>query len=84
MKLIISYLANIFIIGLFLYSKLLPFKDKLNNQYKAIFNFFNNVFAPLLVFLKRYINPFQVGQSLAIDMTQIVLLMLLLLIVNTF
>jgi uncharacterized protein YggT (Ycf19 family) len=84
MRILISYLANIFIIGLFLYSKLLPYKDKLNNQYKGIFNFFNTLFNPILNFLKRFINPFQVGHGLAVDMTQIILLILLLIIANTF
>ena len=76
------FLLRIFIyvlvVGLFLYSKLLPYKDKLNNQYKGIFNFFNTIFSPILNFLKKYIKPFQVGQGLAVDMTQIVLLVLLL------
>ena len=82
MRIILSYIANIFIVGLFLYSKLLPYKDKLNNRYKGIFNFFNGVFSPVLNFLKRYIKPFEVGQGLSIDMTQIVLLLLLLIILN--
>lgn len=80
---ILYILINIFIVGLFLYSKLLPYKDKLNNRYKGIFNFFNNVFSPVLNFLKKYIKPFQVGQGLAVDMTQIVLLILFLIILNT-
>jgi hypothetical protein len=84
MRIILLYIANIFIIGLFLYSKLLPYKDKLNNQYKGIFNFFNAVFSPILNFLKSFIKPFQVGQGLSVDMTQIVLLILFLLIANTF
>ena len=84
MRTILSYIANIFIVGLFLYSKLLPYKDKLNNQFKGIFNFFNAVFSPILNFLKRFIKPFQVGQGLSVDMTQIVLLILFLLIANTF
>jgi uncharacterized protein YggT (Ycf19 family) len=84
MRIVLSYLANIFIIGLFLYSKLLPYKDRLNNQYKGIFNFFNTVFAPILNFLQRFIKPFQVGQGLSVDMTQIILLVLFLIIVNAF
>ena len=84
MRIILSYIANVFIVGLFLYSKLLPYKDKLNNRYKGIFNFFNSVFSPVLNFLKRYIKPFEVGQGLSVDMTQIVLLLLLLLITNYF
>lgn len=83
MKAVVPYIANILIIGLFLYAKLLPHKDKLNNQYKGVFNFFNNIFTPVLNFLRRFIRPFQVGQGLAIDMTQIVLLLLFLLIANS-
>jgi hypothetical protein len=82
MRVIISYLANILIVGLFLYSKLLPYENKLNNQYKGIFNFFNTVFAPIFNFLKGFINPFQVGQGLSVDMTQIVLLVVLLIVLN--
>jgi hypothetical protein len=79
-----SIIANVLILGLFLYSKLLPYKDKLNNQYRGIFNFFNAVFAPILSLLKRFIKPFQVGQGLLIDMTQIVLLVLLIMFLNIF
>lgn len=82
MRSIISYVANIFIIGLFLYAKLLPYKDKLNNQYKGIFNFFNSVFSPVLNFFKRYIKPFEVGQGLSVDLTQIVLLLIFLILLN--
>jgi hypothetical protein len=75
-------MSNVLIIGLFLYSKLLPHKDKLNTQYKSIFNFFNTFFDPILNFLKRLINPFQIGQGLSIDMTQIILLVALIIISN--
>lgn len=82
------YLFKIFIcvliVGLFLYSKLLPYKDRLNNKYKKLFNFFNSIFNPVLNFLKSVVKPFQVGQSLSVDMTQIVLLILLLLLINLF
>lgn len=82
MRSIIPYIVNIFIVGLFLYSKLQPYKDRLSNRYKGIFNFFNNVFSPVLNFLKKFFKPFQVGQGLAVDMTQIVLLILLLISLN--
>ncbi len=75
---------NILIIGLFLYSKLLPYKDKLNPQYKKIFDFFNSIFSPIFNFLKNMVKPFQVGTGLAIDMSQIVLLIFLLLFLNLF
>nr|WP_231424894.1 YggT family protein [Pedobacter sp. Leaf250] len=77
-------LINVLIVGLFLYSKLLPYKDKLNSKYKSAFNFFQGIFQPVLNFLQTIIKPFQVGQGLAVDMTQIVLLIVLLLLNNYF
>jgi len=84
MYLLIKIFINILVIGLFLFSKLLPYKDKLNKQYKGIFNFFNSIFSPILNFLKTYVKPFQVGQGLAVDMTQIILLILFLILSNFF
>jgi hypothetical protein len=79
---IIKFFIQILIIGLFLYSKLLPYKDKLNPQYRSIFDFFNSIFSPLLNSLKTIIKPFQVGFGLAVDMTQIVLLIIFLMLLN--
>ncbi|CAA9201322.1 hypothetical protein FLA105534_03534 [Flavobacterium bizetiae] len=80
------YFAKIFIqiliVGLFLYSKLLPYKDKLNPQYRSIFDFFNSIFSPIFNFLKTMIKPFQVGVGLAVDMTQILLLVIFLMLLN--
>ena len=79
---IIPILLNILIVGLFLYSKLLPHKDKLNPQYKKIFDFFNSIFSPIFNFLKSIIKPFQVGIGLSVDMTQIALLIIFLMLLN--
>lgn len=80
---IITIIANILILGLFIYSKLLPHKGKLSNRYRSVFNFFNNIFSPIFNFLKKFFKPKEVGQMIAIDLTQVVLLIILLLIVNT-
>lgn len=80
--LLFKIFINILIIGLFLYSKLLPYKDRLGGQFKGYFNFFNKIFTPLLNAMKSVVKPFQVGQGLSVDMTQIVLLILLLLVNN--
>jgi hypothetical protein len=84
MTIIIPIFINILIVGLFLYSKLLPHKDKLNPQYKRIFEFFNSIFSPVFNFLKKRIKPFQVGVGLSVDMTQIVLLIIFLIFLNFF
>ena len=81
---LVPIIINIFIIGLFLYSKLLPYKDKLNPQYKKIFDFFNRIFSPIFIFLKNIVKPFQVGLGLSVDMSQIVLLIIFLLLLNLF
>lgn len=79
---LLHILLNVLIVGLFLYSKLLPYKDRLNSQYKNIFNFFSKVFEPIFNLLKGVFKPFQVGNGLAVDMTQIVLLIILLVLNN--
>ena len=79
---LIKIFIQILIIGLFLYSKLLPYKDKLNPQYRSIFDFFNSIFSPIFNSLKTMIKPFQVGVGLAVDMTQIVLLIIFLMLLN--
>lgn len=81
---LIPILINILIIGLFLYSKLLPYKDKLNPQYKKIFDFFNRIFSPIFNFLKKITKPFQVGVGLSVDMSQILLLIVFLMLLNFF
>ncbi|CAA9201662.1 hypothetical protein FLACOL7796_03876 [Flavobacterium collinsii] len=78
----IKIFIQILIVGLFLYSKLLPYKDKLNPQYRSIFDFFNSIFSPLFNSLKTMIKPFQVGAGLAVDMTQILLLVIFLMLLN--
>lgn len=80
----IKIFIQILIVGLFLYSKLLPYKDKLTSQNKAIFDFFNSIFSPIFNFLKPMIKPFQVGVGLSVDMTQIVLLIIFLMLLNFF
>lgn len=82
MKVLFILILNAFVIGLFLYSKLLPHKANLNSKYNGVFNFFNSVFTPILNFLKKFIKPFQVGQGLSVDMTQVVLLILFLILLN--
>lgn len=76
---LIPILISILILGLFLYSKLLPYKDKLNPQYRNVFDFFNSIFTPFLNFLKNIVKPFNVGIGLSVDMSQIILLLLFLL-----
>lgn len=75
---------TLLIIGLFLYSKLLPYKDKLLGNYKNYFNFFDRIFFPIFKFLKARIKPFQVGQGLSVDMSQIIVLIILLILFNMF
>lgn len=80
MKVMLILLLNVFIVGLFLFSKLTPYKDKLTGNYLKIFVIFESVFNPILSFLRRFIKPTQVGTGVAVDMSQIILLLILLLI----
>jgi len=82
MNLIVYILANVLIIGLFLYSKLTPYKDQLTGNYKKTFVFFDKLFTPILSFIKTLVKPLQVGNGIAVDMSQIILLFLILLIIK--
>jgi len=79
MRLLLYILINVLIVGLFLYSKLTPYKNRLTGKYLKTFNFFEGIFNPLLNFLKKIAKPAQVGNGIAVDMSQIILLFLLLL-----
>jgi hypothetical protein len=81
---IIAILINILIVGVFFYSKLLPYKDKLTPEYKKTFDFFNRIFSPILKLLKNVFKPLQVGLGLSVDMTQVVFLIFLLFALNFF
>lgn len=82
MRLLLYLSLNMLIVGLFLYSKLSPHKDRLTGKYLRIFNFFDSIFKPILAMLRPLAPPAQVGTGLAVDMSQIVLIILLLIVLK--
>jgi len=84
MHYLLFILINILIIGLFIYSKLTPYKDRLTGNYQKAFFFFDRLFTPILTVLKKIAKPMQVGTGIAVDMSQIILLILLLIILKIF
>ncbi|MDR1055208.1 MAG: YggT family protein [Prevotellaceae bacterium] len=77
---LINIIILLAIIALFVYSKLTPHKDRLSSQYRKIFDICDKIFNPVLNFFRKIAKPLQVGSGIAVDMSQIILLMLLLLI----
>ena len=75
---LIHLLLSILLIGLFLFSKLTPYSDRLNPKYKSIYSFFETLFNPILKALRSIIKPVIVGQNLSVDISQVVLFILLL------
>jgi hypothetical protein len=71
-------LTKILIVALFLYSKLTPHKNLLDLKYKKIYNAFDLFFKPILAFLGKLFKPFKVGHGLSVDITQIILIIILL------
>lgn len=82
MREVFPIIISVFIVGLFLYSKLLPFKNKLLPNYRKVFNFFESIFEPIINFLRNVIKPVKVGLGLSVDMSQVTLLVILLIILN--
>jgi uncharacterized membrane protein YjfL (UPF0719 family) len=82
MKLLLYIFLNVLIVGLFLYSKLTPYKDRLTGRYLKTFNFFNAIFNPILSIFKPLARPMQVGNGIAVDLSQIILLIILLVVLK--
>ena len=82
MKLLLYIFVNVLITGLFLYSKLTPYKDRLTGNYLKTFNFFDRIFSPILSVFRPMARPAQVGYGIAVDMSQIILLIILLIILR--
>ena len=81
---IILLAFNALVIGLFFYSKIWNYQSKLHPEYKRIFDGFDKVLTPLLDFLKGIMKPYEVGTGLSLDMSQFILLALLLLLINLY
>ncbi|GEM55104.1 hypothetical protein B0A58_07600 [Flavobacterium branchiophilum NBRC 15030 = ATCC 35035] len=84
MRTLLHFFIIIVIVGLFLYNKLLPYKEKLNPQYKKVFSFFDAIFSPVFEILKSIFKPVQVGYGLFVDMTQVIVLLILLFLLHLF
>ena len=82
MRLLLYIFVNILIIGLFLYSKLTPYKDRLTGNYLKIFNFFDAIFNPILAIFRPFARPAQVGNGIAVDVSQIILMIILLIVLK--
>lgn len=80
--LILKWFIFAFIIFLFLYSKLGPYKDRLTGGYLKYFNFFDRMASPVLGFLRQIFKPVTAGRNLQIDMSQLVLLIILLILIQ--
>jgi len=79
MKIMLSFILIFLVIGFFLYIKLVPYKDKLDAKHLRIFIFFERIFQPILSFLKLYLKSYKVGDGIALDLGQIVIILVLLL-----
>lgn len=82
MKLLLYIFVNVLIVGLFLYSKLSPHKDRLTGGYLKTFNFFDAIFKPILAIFRPIAPPAQVGYGIAVDMSQIILIIILLIVLK--
>src|SRR5659263_626690 len=65
MRLLLYIFVNVLIVGLFLYSKLTPHKDRLTGNFLKTFNFFDKIFHPILGIFRPMARPAQVGNGIA-------------------
>ncbi|MDR0758085.1 MAG: YggT family protein [Tannerella sp.] len=79
---ILYILVSVAVVLLFIYSKLTPHKARLTGQYLKTFTFCEKIFDPVLNLLRKIASPLQVGNGIAVDMSQIILLIILLLVLK--
>lgn len=82
MRQILLIATNILIVALFIYSKLTPYKDRLSDQYLKAFTFCDRIFTPILKLLRKVVGTTRVGNGILVDMSQVVLLILLLILLK--
>jgi hypothetical protein len=74
MSLLLYILINVLIVGLFLYSKLTPYKNMLTRKYLKAFNFPESIFNPLLNLFKKIAKLAQVVNGIEVGMSQIIII----------
>jgi len=77
---IIRVVAFLLILGLFIYSKLLPHESKLKPKWGKVFRIIKSIFQPILHLSNKFFHPYQVGYGISIDISQLILLIILLII----
>ncbi len=65
----------------FLYTKIKPVKNNLTPNLKKIYELIELFFDKVLFFMGKYIKPISIGTNLSIDISQIVLLIVLLILI---
>ena len=68
------------ILSLFIFSKLNAYEAQIYPKYSKTFGIIKLILSPILKGLGAFLKPFKIGNGLFLDVTQFVLLILLLLI----
>lgn len=82
MKQIAYIIVCMLIGGVFYYSKLTPHKDKLYDKYRKIYDIISRIINPVLTLLNKIASPIQIGVGIYIDVSQFILLAILLLVLK--
>ncbi len=80
--LLLSLVLISLIIGLFFYSKTWNYHAKLHPEFKRVFDVLDRILTPILDFLKGIMKPYEIGVGVSLDMSQFILLALLLLLLK--
>mgnify|MGYP000197474297 CR=1 FL=1 len=75
---ILKIFIFILILSLFIYSKVNSYESQISVKYKKVYSIIKSVLKPILDVLNSIFKPYQIGNNLYIDTSQIILLILLL------
>jgi hypothetical protein len=65
------------LVGMYIYAKLAPHKDKLDAKHRGWFNTADNIFGGLSRAIGKSMKPYKVGEGIFLDMGQLVLYLII-------
>jgi hypothetical protein len=65
------------LVGMYIYAKLAPHKDKLDAKHRRWFDTADNIFGGLSRAIGKSMKPYKVGEGIFLDMGQLVLFLII-------
>ena len=82
MHMLFKFLLDIMLVALILYSKVMPYSDRLSENNKKIYRAIDKFVAPISKILNKSLKATQIGDGLSLDSSHLLLMLILIFIIN--